>query len=113
MSWRAWCAFAALGLIWGLPYFFIKLALQELSPFVVAWGRITLAVVILLPVAWHRGALSTLAAHKVAVFSFAIACNSPSPLRQRGGGDPLVEIGSSARAGCLGICGALPSGAFT
>jgi drug/metabolite transporter (DMT)-like permease len=73
VSWRAWCAFAALGLIWGLPYFFIKLAVQELSPFVVAWGRITLAVLILLPIAWRRGALRSLGAHQGAVFSFAVA----------------------------------------
>ena len=36
-------AFAALGVIWGVPYFFIKIALQELSPLVVAWGRLFLA----------------------------------------------------------------------
>ena len=36
-------AFAALGVIWGVPYFFIKLALQELSPYVVAWSRLMLA----------------------------------------------------------------------
>ena len=73
MSWRAWCAFAALGIIWGLPYFFIKLAVQELSPFVVAWGRITLAALVLLPIAWHRGALRSLGSHKVAILAFAMA----------------------------------------
>ena len=72
MSWRGWFAFAALGVIWGLPYFFIKLAVQELSPFVVAWGRIVLAAAILLPIAWHRGALRSLGTHKVAVCTFAM-----------------------------------------
>lgn len=72
MSWRGWFAFAALGIIWGLPYFFIKLAVQEVSPFVVAWGRITLAALILLPIAWHRGALRPLGMHKVAVCTFAV-----------------------------------------
>ena len=72
MSWRGWFAFAALGVIWGLPYFFIKLAVQEVSPFVVAWGRITLAALILLPIAWHRGALRPLGMHKVAVCTFAV-----------------------------------------
>jgi drug/metabolite transporter (DMT)-like permease len=56
MSWRAWVAFAALGIIWGVPYFFIKLALQELSPAAIAWGRVMLATLILLPIAWKRGA---------------------------------------------------------
>jgi drug/metabolite transporter (DMT)-like permease len=66
-------AFAALGIIWGFPYFFIKLAVQELSPFVVAWGRVALGTLILLPIAWQRGALRTLSAHKAAVCAFAVA----------------------------------------
>ena len=73
MSWRAWCAFAALGIIWGVPYFFIKLAVQEVSPFVVAWSRITLAALVLLPIAWHRGALRSLGSHKMAILAFSIA----------------------------------------
>jgi len=73
VTWRGWCAFAALGIIWGLPYFFIKLAVQEVSPFIVAWGRIVLATLILLPIAWRRGALRTLGEHKAAVCAFALA----------------------------------------
>jgi len=73
VRWRAWLAFGALGLIWGIPYFFIKLAVQELSPLVVAWGRVALATLILLPIAWHRGALRSLGAHKAAVLAFALA----------------------------------------
>jgi drug/metabolite transporter (DMT)-like permease len=65
-------AFAGLGITWGLPYFFIKIAVQEISPFDVAWGRITLAALILLPIAWHRGALRALATHKAAVLAFAL-----------------------------------------
>jgi len=73
MSWRAWLAFAALGIIWGIPYFFIKLALQELSPFVVAGGRLMLGALILLPIAWQRGALRPLRHHMGAICAFAIA----------------------------------------
>lgn len=72
MSWRAGLAFVALGIIWGVPYFFIKLAVQELSPFVVAWARITLAALILLPIAWRRGALRPLRSHKPAVVVFGM-----------------------------------------
>lgn len=72
MSWRAWLAFVALGIIWGLPYFFIKIAVQEISPFVVAWGRLTLATLILLPIAWHRGALRPLRPHIPAICAFAL-----------------------------------------
>jgi drug/metabolite transporter (DMT)-like permease len=73
MSWRAWLAFAALGLIWGLPYFFIKLAVQEISPFAVAFGRILLALAILLPLALRKGALQALRGHWVPVIAFGIA----------------------------------------
>ena len=43
-------SFCGLGIIWGLPYFFIKLSVQELSPVVVAFGRVMLATSILLPI---------------------------------------------------------------
>jgi drug/metabolite transporter (DMT)-like permease len=73
VSWRAWGAFAALGIIWGLPYFFIRLSVQELSPVVVAFGRVALGTLVLLPIAWRRGALRTLARHKAAICAFAFA----------------------------------------
>ena len=66
-------AFVALGVIWGLPYFFIKVALQELSPFVVAWSRLAIAALILFPIAWHRGALRSLSRHKWAILAFSMA----------------------------------------
>lgn len=72
MSWRAWSAFAALGIIWGIPYFLIKLAVAEISPLVVAGGRIGLAACILLPIAWQRGALHGAGRHKAALCAFAV-----------------------------------------
>src|SRR5258708_4993467 len=72
MSGRAWIAFISLGLIWGVPYFFIKLAVQELSPFVVACSRLLLASAILLPIAWRRGALRSVGTHLVPICAFAV-----------------------------------------
>jgi drug/metabolite transporter (DMT)-like permease len=72
VTWRGWTAFAALGVIWGLPYFFIKLSVQELSPVVVAFGRVLLGAAILLPIAWRRGALQSLRIHKAAICAFAL-----------------------------------------
>ncbi|HEY6452621.1 MAG TPA: DMT family transporter [Steroidobacteraceae bacterium] len=72
MNRRAWAAFAALCVIWGVPYFFIKLAVQEISPFEVAWGRVTLGMLIVLPIAWRRGALRAVSAHKAAIGAFAM-----------------------------------------
>jgi len=66
-------AFVALGIIWGLPYFFIKIAVREVDPFLVAFCRVFLAASILMPIAWRRGALRSLAAHKGAICAFAMA----------------------------------------
>jgi drug/metabolite transporter (DMT)-like permease len=71
VSLRAWTVFAALCVIWGIPYFFIKIALVEVSPFVVAWARIAVGVLILLPIAWKRGVLRPVLAHKGPVIAFA------------------------------------------
>lgn len=72
MSLRAWTAFAALGIIWGIPYFLIKLTVAEVSPFVVAGGRIMLAAVILVPIAWRRGVLGGAGKQRGALCAFAI-----------------------------------------
>src|SRR6202050_1712691 len=72
VSWRSWMAFAALGIMWGVPYYLIKLAVQELSPWVIAGGRVSLAACILLPIAWRRGALRSLGRHKLVLFAFAL-----------------------------------------
>jgi drug/metabolite transporter (DMT)-like permease len=72
VTWRGWAAFAALGIIWGLPYFFIKVAVQEVSPFILAFSRVALATLILMPIAWHRGALRSLGKHKAAVAAFSL-----------------------------------------
>jgi drug/metabolite transporter (DMT)-like permease len=57
MSWRVGGTFVALCVIWGLPYFFIKLALTEVPPLGLAWARIALGAAALLPLAWKRGSL--------------------------------------------------------
>ena len=72
MTWRGWAAFAALGIIWGLPYFFIKVAVQEVSPFALAFSRVALAAIILMPIAWRRGALRSLGQHKAAIAAFGL-----------------------------------------
>jgi drug/metabolite transporter (DMT)-like permease len=59
MSRRAWLAFAAVSLIWGIPYLFIRIAVRGgLTPLTLAWGRITLAAIVLMALAWRAGTLS-------------------------------------------------------
>jgi drug/metabolite transporter (DMT)-like permease len=52
MSRRAWVLFAAISVIWGVPYLFIKVAVDGgVSPFFLAWARVAMAAAILLAVA--------------------------------------------------------------
>jgi drug/metabolite transporter (DMT)-like permease len=73
VSWRAWTAFAALSVIWGIPYLLIKLAIAEISPAGVAWARIALGAALLLPLAAQRGTLGAAVAHWKAASAFALA----------------------------------------
>jgi drug/metabolite transporter (DMT)-like permease len=69
MSPRGWVLFAAVSVVWGVPYLFIKLAVEDLSPGFVAWSRVALAALILLPIAWRTGALRGLPLRWLAAFA--------------------------------------------
>ncbi|UGS33779.1 DMT family transporter [Capillimicrobium parvum] len=59
MSLRAWSCFAAVSVLWGIPYLFIKLAVDDgLPPVFVAWSRLVIGAVILLAIAWRMGVLA-------------------------------------------------------
>ncbi len=61
MSTRAWIVFAAVSAVWGVPYLFIKIAVDGgMPPVPLAWARIALGAAALLLVAWHAGTLGTL-----------------------------------------------------
>lgn len=60
MSRRGWILFLALSVMWGLPYFFIKVAVEDLSAPMVVFTRCALAAALLIPVAAARGALRPL-----------------------------------------------------
>lgn len=57
MTRKGWALFCAMSVIWGIPYFFIKIAVRELDPSVVAFARIGIAALVLLPIAIQRGVL--------------------------------------------------------
>ena len=54
MTRRGLLLFAALGVAWGIPYLFIKIAVGELEPAMVVLARSGLAAVLLLPLALYR-----------------------------------------------------------
>ncbi len=72
MSARAWTLFGAVALLWGIPYLFIKLAVEDLSPVMVAWSRILVAFAVLLPYAIHKGALRGLGKHWRALLVYSM-----------------------------------------
>jgi drug/metabolite transporter (DMT)-like permease len=60
MNQRAWIAFAALSLIWGIPYLFIKVAVDGgISPFFLSWARLVLGACLLTALA-PRGTIQML-----------------------------------------------------
>ena len=54
MTRRGLILFVALGIAWGIPYLFIKVAVSELDPAMVVLGRSALAAILLLPLAFFR-----------------------------------------------------------
>lgn len=60
MSRRGWALFLAMGLIWGIPYLLIKVAVEEFSPAALVLARTAIAAAILVPVAAAKGQLRPL-----------------------------------------------------
>ena len=71
VSKRGWILFIALGIIWGTPYLFIRIAVEDLSPAVVVFGRVMIAAAILLPIAIHQGHARSLRTHWKGILTFA------------------------------------------
>jgi drug/metabolite transporter (DMT)-like permease len=63
MTRKAWVLFALISVFWGIPYLFIKIAVQELDPIVVVFARVGIAAAVLLPVAVYQGMLRPLRGH--------------------------------------------------
>ncbi|MHB8694690.1 MAG: DMT family transporter [Solirubrobacteraceae bacterium] len=82
MSRRAWAAFAAVSVIWGGSYLFIKLAVDGgVPPFPLAWARVTIAAILLLAYAHRRGAIGSLKGRWRWLAAYAIAeVSIPFPL---------------------------------
>ena len=61
MSARAWTAFAAVSFLWGIPYLFISVAVDDgVPPGFLAWARVLLGALVLIPLAWRAGLLDSL-----------------------------------------------------
>lgn len=54
MTRKGWLLFIAMSVFWGIPYFFIKIAVRELDPVTVVFVRVGIAALVLVPVALQR-----------------------------------------------------------
>lgn len=69
---RGWVLFGVMGAIWGVPYLFIKVAVEHMSPPVIVFGRSFIAAVPLMVVALRSGAVRPALAHWRPLLAFAI-----------------------------------------
>src|ERR687890_1974730 len=73
MSVRAWAGFFAMSTILGVPYLFIKVAVDDgVPPAFLAWSRVVLAAAVLLALAWRAGTLESLRGRGRWLVAFAL-----------------------------------------
>jgi drug/metabolite transporter (DMT)-like permease len=72
MSRRGLLLFAAMCVIWGIPYLLIRVAVRELAPVTLAFGRTAIAALLLVPIAGLRGELRTLARRWAPILVFTL-----------------------------------------
>jgi drug/metabolite transporter (DMT)-like permease len=72
MTRRGWILFLALGVIWGVPYLLIKVAVRELTPASLVFLRTALGAALLLPVVIRDGNARALLARWRAIALFTV-----------------------------------------
>src|ERR687897_1254157 len=97
MDRRSWFLLLTLGAIWGASYMFIEIGLRDLSPAMVAFVRIALAALVLVPIAAAQGTLAGI--RPVAIWLVAVgAIQVAGPFLLIGAGQEEI---SSSLAGIL------------
>ena len=72
MSRKALLLFLATGLAWGIPYFFIQIALEDFSSYSIIFIRVLIGAAIMVPLALNSGALKLALKHWKWVLFFAV-----------------------------------------
>jgi drug/metabolite transporter (DMT)-like permease len=88
--------FLGVGTAWGLPYFFIALAVQDFSTPSIVWLRVALGTLVLLPMAIARNSLKPALRYWPWVLSFAV-------LEMVGPWWLITEAGRSISSGLSGL----------
>ena len=73
MSRKGWLLFAALCIIWGIPYLLIRVAVREVSPATLVFLRTAPAALLLLPLSVRRGQLRPLLRRWHWVLAYTVA----------------------------------------
>ena len=73
MSRRGWILFFTVGLLWGIPYLLIKVAVEELSAPTIVLSRVVIGSLILIPISVRRGSFKSAFTNMRYVFPYAIA----------------------------------------
>jgi drug/metabolite transporter (DMT)-like permease len=72
MTRRGWILFAAMGVLWGMPYLLIRIAVVTIDPLVVAGSRTLIGALLLLPIALRRNALAPAFRHWPWLLAFTL-----------------------------------------
>ena len=72
MTRRAWVLFAAMCVIWGIPYLLIRVAVRDVEPAVLVFARTALGGLVLLPLALRAGGFGPVLRRWRALLAFTI-----------------------------------------
>jgi drug/metabolite transporter (DMT)-like permease len=73
MTRRGLLLFAAMCVIWGIPYLLIRVAVSEISPVMLVFARTSIGALILMPIVIARGGLRGIGARWIPLLAFAAA----------------------------------------
>ncbi|HVB00015.1 MAG TPA: DMT family transporter [Acidimicrobiales bacterium] len=72
MNRRSWVQFIVVGIVWGFPYLFIRIAIRDLAPETMIFFRCAITLVALLPLAMRQRRLDLVLRHWFAIVTYTI-----------------------------------------
>jgi drug/metabolite transporter (DMT)-like permease len=96
MSRKALWLFLAAGLAWGIPYFFIRIAVEDFSTYSIVLFRVLIGALVLVPLALKQGALKLALKHWPWILGFAL-------LEMAGPWWLITESGRHLSSGLIGL----------
>jgi drug/metabolite transporter (DMT)-like permease len=109
LSRRGGILFAALALIWGLPYVLIRVAVAEVSPALLVFGRTAVGAGLLLPLVLRRGQLRRVLPRWRPILAFAVVEIALPWLLLSSAEQRISSSAAGLLVACVPLCGALVS----